>query len=62
MAESHDLQCLHREFVEETLPRMLVNPFIVSLWSCYEFMTKDLAVRIQEKKGLERAFGEFNGD
>lgn len=51
----------HEKFVNETLPRVLVNPFIVALWSFYESAIKETADFIQEKQGAELSLDDVRG-
>ena len=44
----------YRSLVEVTYPRILRNPFLVSLFSLYESAVRQIAERIREEEGLEQ--------
>ena len=55
---SHDE---YHSLVEVTYPRILRNPFLVSLFSLYESSVRQIAERIREEKGVEQAMSRSGG-
>ena len=51
----------HRHLINDVLPRILINPFVVSLWSLYETAIIDLADSIKKKEGTELYLHDING-
>ncbi len=51
----------YRSLVEVTYPRILRNPFLVSLFSLYESAVQQIAERIQEEEGVEKPMSKDGG-
>ena len=54
----------HEEYnwlVEVTYPRILRNPFLVSLFSLYESSVRQIAERIREEEGVEKPMSRGGG-
>ncbi|MGI9175843.1 MAG: hypothetical protein ACR2GR_11050 [Rhodothermales bacterium] len=47
--------------MNEVLPRLLVNPFVFSLWALYERLIIDLAELIRDEKQASLALGDIKG-
>lgn len=47
--------------IEASLPRMIVNPFIVSAWSMYEASVSHLADLMREKRGAKLKLDDLRG-
>lgn len=52
---------IHDNYVEFRLPRILYNPFLVSLYTVYESAVTEVARLIQEKKGQEISLDDIRG-
>ncbi len=53
---------LHDYKVEVTLPRILRNPFLVSLFAVYESAVITVSELVQEEKGQARSLNDTRGD
>lgn len=51
----------YRLWVDEELPRLVINPFIVSVWALYESVLSDLAAILQEKRGKSLGLSDIKG-
>lgn len=51
----------HKHLVNDVLPRILINPFVVSLWSLYETAISDLSDLIKGKENVELSLYDING-
>ena len=51
----------HQHWVSENLPRLVVNPFIVALWSVFESVVKEMADLIQKKQGEALGLADIKG-
>ena len=51
----------HNHLVDDVLPRILINPFAVSIWSLYESAMRDLADLIKEKENVALSFSDIRG-
>ena len=51
----------HRSYVEVTLPRILRNPFPVTLFAVYESAVKEIAKLIQKETGQKISLGDIRG-
>jgi len=56
-----DYVYMHNHFVNDVLPRMLVHPFILALWSLYEATLTELARLISEKRGAALQLSDIDG-
>ncbi len=52
---------VHQEWVTDDLPRLVINPFIVSLWSFYELVLVELADLVQKKKSSPLSLSDIKG-
>ena len=52
---------VHQNWVAEGLPRLVINPFVVSLWSFYELVLVELAGLVQEKKSSSLSLSDIKG-
>lgn len=51
----------HLHWFQELAPQVIINPFIVSLWSLYESVLRDLAHILRRRVGADTDFHEVNG-
>ena len=51
----------YHSLVEVTYPRILRNPFLVSLFSLYESAVRQIAERIREEEGVEEPMSRSGG-
>ena len=59
-----DYQALVQDYyhqVDWVLPRVLLNPFILSLWSLYETAIKEIASLIQKKQNAPLSISDIKG-
>ena len=51
----------HQQWVREGLPRLVVNPFVVTVWALYEAAISDFADIVQKKQGAALALSDITG-
>ncbi len=52
---------IHDNYIEFRLPRILYNPFLVSLYTVYETTVTEIARLIQEKRGQKISLDDIGG-
>lgn len=52
---------MHQEWVADGLPRLVINPFLVGLWSFYELVLVELARLVQKKQGASLSLSDIKG-
>lgn len=60
-ARKWEMVDMHKEWVDYVLPRLIVNPFIVSIWAFYESAMTHFAELVREKQRADLDLSDIRG-